>query len=97
MRFRTPTELGLMIRERRKKLGLDQRSLAEKVGVSRQWIIAIEQGKRRAEIGLVLKTLEVLGLQMSIEAGEAARSLPSTKLPAIDIDAVVARARGRKP
>lgn len=43
MRIRTPTDLGAMIRNRRTKLGLDQKSLADKVGVSRQWIVAVEK------------------------------------------------------
>lgn len=97
MRLRTPTELGFLIRDRRKQLGLAQSALAEKVGVTRQWIIAIEQGKRRAEIGLLLKTLEVLGLQLRIEAEEVSKSRSTTKLPVVDIDAVVARAKGGKP
>ncbi len=39
------------------QLGLDQASLATRVGVSRQWIVAVEAGKARAEVGLVLRTL----------------------------------------
>lgn len=39
MRIRTPVDLGALIRERRKALRLDQKTLAEKVGVSRQWIV----------------------------------------------------------
>jgi DNA-binding XRE family transcriptional regulator len=35
MIVRTPTALGLLIRERRRALGLDQQALAKKVGVSR--------------------------------------------------------------
>lgn len=50
MRIRTPVDLGALIRDRRTKLGLDQRSLAKKVGVSRQWIVEVEKGKPRAEI-----------------------------------------------
>ena len=45
MRIRTPADLGALIRDSRTKLGLDQKSLAEKVGVSRQWIVEIEKGK----------------------------------------------------
>ena len=60
MILRTPSDLGLLIRDRRKSLGLDQRELAEKVGVSRLWIIEIEKGKPRAEIGLVMRTLLAL-------------------------------------
>ncbi len=35
MRIRTPADLGALIRDHRTRLGLDQKSLAEKVGVSR--------------------------------------------------------------
>jgi y4mF family transcriptional regulator len=52
MRIRTPIDLGALIRERRKALRLDQKTLAEKVGVSRQWIVDVEQGKPRLEIDL---------------------------------------------
>ena len=34
------------------QLGLDQAELAEKAGTSRKWLIEVEQGKPRAEIGL---------------------------------------------
>src|SRR5258705_7307306 len=57
MRIRTPADLGALIRDSRTKLGLDQKSLAEKVGVSRQWIVEIEKGKSRASIGLLLRTI----------------------------------------
>jgi len=52
MRIRTPIDLGALIRERRKALRLDQKTLAEKVGGSRQWIVDVEQGKPRLEIDL---------------------------------------------
>jgi y4mF family transcriptional regulator len=64
MRIRTPIDLGAVIRDRRTKLGLDQKSLAAKVGVSRQWIVEVEKGKPRAEIGLVLRTVEALGITL---------------------------------
>ena len=71
MDIRTPQEIGLAIRERRRKLGLDQEELAARVNVSRQWIIEIEKGKPRAELGLVLRTLNALNLVTSIDTGEA--------------------------
>ncbi len=46
MIVRSPKELGVAVRARRKALTLDQGSLAAKVGVSRQWIGALEQGWR---------------------------------------------------
>jgi DNA-binding XRE family transcriptional regulator len=51
MRIRTPIDLGALIRERRRALRLDQKTLADKVGVSRQWIVDIEKGKIERESG----------------------------------------------
>jgi HTH-type transcriptional regulator/antitoxin HipB len=89
---RTPKEVGALIRERRRRLGLDQRSLAERVGVSRQWIIEIEKGKPRAAVGLVLRTLEALSVKLGVDhRNDDTRSLASP-----DIDAIVERARKRR-
>ena len=83
--IRNLKDLGAAIRERRRHLGLDQQALATRVGVSRQWIINAEHGKQGAPIGLILRTLDALGLQIAIdEAG---------KTGAADIDAIVRRAR----
>ena len=92
MRIRTPLDLGLVIRDRRRKLKLSQAELARKVGVGRQWVVAIEHGKSRAELGLVLRTLSALDLPLTIEPGE--RPLPpSGEMTPVDIDAVVNAAR----
>lgn len=95
---RTPRDLGLQIRERRKKLGLDQAELAKKVGVSRLWVIEFEKGKPRAEVGLVMRTLLALGLQLDVAAEPAAepvkRRVGATRVP--DIDAIVRDARERR-
>ena len=53
MLIRTPADLGAVIRDHRKRLGLGQAELAEKIGVSRQWVVGIERGHSRAELGLV--------------------------------------------
>lgn len=66
MIIRTPSDLGASIRERRIKLGLDQSSLAKRAGTSRKWLIEVENGKPRAEIGLVFRTLRALGLTLAI-------------------------------
>ncbi|MGA8101668.1 MAG: helix-turn-helix transcriptional regulator [Candidatus Acidiferrales bacterium] len=93
MRIRTPVDLGALIRDRRIKLGLDQRSLAEKVGVSRQWIVEVEKGKPRAEIGLLLRTIDALGILLVAE-----KESPNKKrdgAPTVDIDSIVTAARGK--
>ncbi|MGH7812402.1 MAG: helix-turn-helix domain-containing protein [Candidatus Binataceae bacterium] len=64
MLVRTPSDLGAIIRERRRKLGLDQLSLAGKAGTSRKWLVEVEQGKLRAEVGLILRTLKTLGIEL---------------------------------
>lgn len=83
-------DLGAVIRDRRRRLGLDQRALAERVGVSRQWIVEAEHGKPRASVGLILRTLEALGLHLTIDEAQADSKDSSA---AADIDAVVRRAR----
>jgi y4mF family transcriptional regulator len=92
MRIRTPADLGALIRDRRVKLALDQRSLAQQVGVSRQWIVEVEKGKPRAEIGLLLRTIDTLGIQLMTV--EDTKKRPTG--PAVDIDSIIAAARGEK-
>jgi HTH-type transcriptional regulator/antitoxin HipB len=70
--IRTPSDLGAVIRERRIKLGLDQSTLAAKAGTSRKWLIEVESGKPRAEIGLIFRTLKALDLAMAISDTAAA-------------------------
>ena len=88
MQIRTPLDLGLAIHDRRRKLKLSQTELARKAGVGRQWVVAIEHGKSRAELGLVLRTLSALDLPLTIDPGD--RRLPSSDgMNPVDIDAVV--------
>ncbi len=94
MRIRTPADLGALIRDRRIKLGLDQGSLAERVGVSRQWIVEVEKGKPRAEIGLLLRTLNALGILLATEEGAPEKK--GGGAPPVDIDSIVAAARGER-
>ena len=87
MNLRTPNDFGALIRSRRRELKLDQATLAKQVGVSRLWVNEVEQGKARAEIGLVLRTLRVLGVELRMD-----EPAPPAVIAA-DIDAVVARSR----
>lgn len=91
MRIRTAKELGLLSREQRRRLGWGQAELAEKVGVSRQWIVAFERGKPGAALGLVLRTLHELGVDLEIAVG--ARSPAEESLTEVDLDALIDRAR----
>jgi HTH-type transcriptional regulator / antitoxin HipB len=90
---RTPADLGAVIRDRRKQLKLDQATFAKQIGVSRQWVIEIERGHARAELGLVLRAVDALNIHLDVSAGQNGRRRPS----AVDIDAIVAKAKRRKP
>lgn len=68
MRIRTITDLGAYIRERRHQMGLDQAALAKAAGTSRKWLMEVERGKARAEVGLILKTLQALDLAIELSA-----------------------------
>jgi HTH-type transcriptional regulator/antitoxin HipB len=89
MRIRTATDLGAFIRERRTKLGMDQIALAKKAGTSRKWLVEVEQGKPRAEIGLILRTLKALDVSVDLkpDSSRETPSVSSTKTP--DINSVL--------
>ncbi len=97
MQVRTPLDLGLIIRQQRRHLGLNQTDLASRVGVGRQWIVAIEHGKARAELGLVLRTLAALDLTLAVDGGSDTSMRKDSSVAPIDIDAVVDAAKGRRP
>jgi HTH-type transcriptional regulator/antitoxin HipB len=90
MLFRTPNDLGSAIRDRRRRLNLDQSDLARQIGVSRKWIIDVEKGKPGAEIGLVLRTLDALGLRLALDTAEG-NATPA--VPVADIDKILDRTR----
>lgn len=61
-----PKDLGVLIRERRKEKGWSQQDLAESMGATRQWVIAVESGSERAQMGMVLTALRHLDLSVDI-------------------------------
>lgn len=96
MLITTPRDIGAAIRERRKLLGLDQAELASRVGISRQWLIQVENGKAGAGIGLLLRLLNALDLKFTLDTGKATTS--ETTLSQHDPSAVLDRVRkGGKP
>jgi len=98
MFIRTTSDLGALIRERRLKLGLDQVSLARKAGTSRKWVVEVEKGKPRAEMGLILRTLKALGVTLAV--ADATSNVPSksvrTPAPVVDINQVIDSLKRRR-
>jgi HTH-type transcriptional regulator / antitoxin HipB len=67
MQVRGVRDLGGLIRQRREALGWSQEELAASTGVARLWVSQIEQGKRTAEVGLVLQCLAALQLDIEVQ------------------------------
>ena len=95
MLIRTPADLGDVVRDRRKELKLDQATLAKRIGVSRQWVIEVEHGHPRAELALVLRTIDVLDIHLDVSTAPVTDR--RRRSGTIDIDSIVAKARKRKP
>ncbi len=79
------TDLAACIRQARKKSGWTQAELANRSGVSRDWIIGLEKGKPSLELALVLRTLKALDLTLTL--GNQSRPVQSTD--AINLDDVL--------
>ncbi len=62
----TAEQLGAAIRLKRKEKKLTQSALATLLGAERKWVINLERGNSKAEIGLVLRALQVLNLRASL-------------------------------
>lgn len=72
MLLRRPHDLAALFREGRARAGWSQTRLAESVGVSRQWISLVENGKTSVEFDLVMAVLQALGYRIHVESAEAA-------------------------
>lgn len=71
MRIKTVDTLGELVRDQRKQRGWSQSQLAEKIGVSRLWVGQFEKGKETVELGLVLKVLRALDLNLEASLRKA--------------------------
>lgn len=58
--------LGNTIRRHRLDLGLSQSELADRVGVSRKWIIDVEHGKPTVALSHLLRLLDALDLDLRV-------------------------------
>jgi len=63
----TVRDLGAAVRHRRREARLTQAMLAQRAGVSRQWLSGFESGKNPAvELGKVLDVLTALDLALEL-------------------------------
>jgi y4mF family transcriptional regulator len=61
----SPAAAGAIIRARRTAKGLSQQTLADRAGVSRKFLIDLEAGHDRAELGKTLAVTAALGLTLA--------------------------------
>jgi HTH-type transcriptional regulator / antitoxin HipB len=88
-----PTEINSIrdvaaaVRGRRQKLGLSQESVAQRARVSRQWLSEFESGKPTAELQLVMRLLDALGLRLFLDVpNETQRSRRASPPETVDLD-----------
>lgn len=75
MRVTNAAGLGAVLRDARRRQGMTQAELAESVGVSRAWVVAVESGSPNARLDLVLRALQWVDLAVDVSRDEAAAEL----------------------
>ena len=90
MRVTTPRDIGLLVRDARRARKMSQAELAERIGLSRAWVVALEQGRPGAGIGGALRALGAVGLETSVNPAA------STSSREVDLDELLDSVRRRK-
>lgn len=62
----TPTEIGALVRDTRKRLGVTQKNLALTAGTGLRFVIDLEKGKETCELGKSLRILQTLGITLTL-------------------------------
>ncbi len=58
------SQIGFKIKNERRKQGISQAQLSEKLGISSSYLNLIESGKRNINVDLLLKTSEILNIEL---------------------------------
>lgn len=64
--IRTIRDIGLLVRDARRKAGLTQADLARKVGAGVRWVHELEHGQPTVEAGRMLLVMNILGITLSV-------------------------------
>jgi y4mF family transcriptional regulator len=62
----TAQEIGQIVRQSRKRLGVTQKDLALTSGTGLRFVIDLEKGKETCQIGKVLTVLQTLGIRIAL-------------------------------
>jgi transcriptional regulator with XRE-family HTH domain len=69
-RIYTPASLGAAIKHFRHVSGLSQAELAERTGLHRSYLSALEQGRETEQVKRILRVLAELGVRMTVEPAD---------------------------
>lgn len=69
-RVYTPDSLGIALRHFRQEAGLSQQQLAERVGLHRTYLSALEGGRETEQIKRIFRLLKQLGVRMTLEKAD---------------------------
>lgn len=83
MNLKSVNDVAAVARDRRKQLGLTQADLASRIGVGREWVIKFERGKSTVELGIVMRALRELRLQVELRPEPAVSSTQPDELDSI--------------
>jgi y4mF family transcriptional regulator len=62
----TPHDIGALVRDTRKRLGVTQKDLALTAGTGLRFVIDLERGKETCELGKSLRILQTLGIALTL-------------------------------
>lgn len=65
---RTPKQIGSIVRRNRRRLGMSQRALGERVGLRQETISLIETGNPATRLDTMLSVLAALELEFQVAA-----------------------------
>lgn len=74
---------------------MSQAELATRARVSRQWISEFEAGKPTAELGLVIRLLDALGLRLNVDEHAGSKGDEPPRSGTVDLDALLSDYRQR--
>ena len=82
-------DLAAAARGARHRLRLSQAELADRAGVSRAWLNEFEAAKPTAELGLVIRLFDALGLRLAVDDGDRTAHDRSSPRASVDLDALL--------
>ncbi|MHB1063925.1 MAG: helix-turn-helix transcriptional regulator [Georgenia sp.] len=65
----SPSDLGRILRDARQEAGLTQDEFADDLGVSRQYVSALESGKTSQHVDRIFGSLRLLGVRIEATWG----------------------------